>query len=295
MQESGQFFLYGRYYKLGVYLIECHTLTDPLFTHIHTTYVLTLACQPDRKAAMLERLRKTPLTSVVKFVINPGAEAKGMDMNVADDLLHVSKFACHMALADDRPAVFLEDDCEFTSSMTAAWAKVAEKRILTIDATTFGAFMKLSVPVTRDWIRVIIGSNTHGMLLSPGGMAILLDLPFTGRPHDVQFYKNARPDAPHWPVAVQRHYRTKNSFLYDPSGIKTFLTTTLLKSDSDPLIIFGCAHITGLVGGVYVIIAFLVAGFVSIYTSFKTAASNDSIGGTTERDEIKNRTSYQPR
>ena len=254
-----------------MYLIECHTFTDPLFTHIHTTYVLTLACQPDRKAAMLERLRKTPLTSVVKFVINPGAEAKGMDMNVADDLLHVSKFACHMALADDRPAVFLEDDCEFTSSMTAAWAKVAEKRILTIDAITFGAFMKLSVPVTRDWIRVIIGSNTHGMLLSPGGMAILLDLPFTGRPHDVQFYKNARPDAPHWPVAVQRHYRTKNSGVYDPSGILTFVRMKLLNQHLDPLPAYMCAHFIGSIGGLYTIIGLMVlAGY--------------AISATTQRD-----------
>ena len=290
-----RFILSRRYFKRGMYTIESHTFTEPIFTNVHTTYILTLASQPARKAAMLERLRRTPLTSAVHFIINPGAKAKGLGMNASDDLLHVSKFACRMALVDGRPAIFLEDDCEFTSGMTASWAKLAEERILTVDAISFGAFMTVSFRVNRDWIRVLKGDVMHGMLLSTGGMQTLLKLPFTGGPHDGLFYERARLDAPHWPVAVQRHYRTKNSFLYDPSGIKTFLTTTLLKSDSDPLIIFGCAHITGLVGGVYVIIAFLVAGFVSIYTSFKTAASNDSIGGTTERDEIKNRTSYQPR
>jgi hypothetical protein len=85
-----------------------------------------------------------------------------------------------MALADGRPAIFLEDDCEFTSGMTASWAKLAEERILTTDAITFGAFMNLSIPVTRDWIRVFSGGSTHGILLSPGGISILLELPFTG-------------------------------------------------------------------------------------------------------------------
>lgn len=174
------------------------------FTHVHTTYVFTLASQPDRKAAILEQLRITPLTTAVHFVINPGAEAKGLGINTSDDLLHVSKFACRMALADGRSAIFLEDDCEFTSDMTASWAKVAAKRILTTKAITFGAFMNVSVPVTRDWIRVFRGGSLHGMLLSPSGMSILLELPFTGLAHDMLFYERARPYAPRSPVAVQQ-------------------------------------------------------------------------------------------
>ena len=248
-----------------MYVIESHTYTEPLFTHVHTTYVFTLAHQPDRKATILERLRRTPLTSTVHFVINPGAEAKGLGMNTADDLLHVNKFACRMALTDGRSVIFLEDDCEFTSGMTASWAKVAEDRIPTIDAIAFGALMNLSVSVTRDWIRVFRGCNTHGMLLSHGGMSILLELPFTGRGHDVLFYVRARIDAPRWPVAVQRHKRTKNSFVWDPSGVQTFIVSTLLRSASDPLPLYIWTHIVGSVGGLYSLISVLVAAVMSIY------------------------------
>lgn len=77
---------------------------EPLFTQMQTTYVLTLASQPGRKAAMLARLRKTPLTSTVRFVTNPGAAAKGLGMNTCDDLLHANKSACMRTGARRRPA-----------------------------------------------------------------------------------------------------------------------------------------------------------------------------------------------
>jgi len=248
-----------------MYTIESHTFTEPIFTHVNTTYVLTLASQPDRKAAMLERLQRTPLTSTVKFVINPGANAKGLGMNASDDLLHVSKFACRMALAHDRPAIFLEDDCEFTSGMTASWAKLAEERILAVDAISFGAFMTVSFRVNIDWIRVIKGAVTHGMLLSPGGMQTLLELPFTGGAHDGIFYERLRLDAPRWPVAVQRHYRTKNSGVYDPSGILTFVRMKLLHQHLDPLPAYMCAHFIGSIGGLYTIIGLMVLAGYSIF------------------------------
>lgn len=169
-----------------------------------------------------------------------------------------------MALVDGRPAIFLEDDCEFTSGMTASWAKLAEERILTVDAISFGAFMTVSIPVTRDWIRVFRGDVTHGMLLSPGGMTILLKLPFLGRPHDGLFYERTRLDAPRWPVAVQRHYRTKNSAEYDPSGILTFVRIKLLKSQSDPVTAYIYAHIVGSFGGLYALIGVVVVAGYSI-------------------------------
>lgn len=242
-----------------MYVVESHVLNEPLFTYVHTTYVLTLASQPERKAAMLERLRKFPLTSVVRFIVNPGTEAKGLGMNTCDDLLHANKFACRMALADGRPAIFLEDDCEFTSGMTALWAKAAEERILHIDAISFGAFMGVSVSTHRDWIRVIRGGVTHGMLLSHGGMSIVLGLPYTGHAHDSPFYALARIDAPRWPVGVQRHYRTKNSITYDESGLVTFLLTSVFKSSSDPLPVYIYSHTVGSIGGLYVVVAFVVA------------------------------------
>lgn len=179
-----------------------------------------------------------------------------------------------MALGDDRPVIFLEDDCEFTSGMTALWAKVAEERILTIDAISFGAVMNLSVPVTNDWIRVFRGGSTHGMLLSPGGMAIILELPFTGLAHDALLYERLRLDTPRWPAAVQRHYRTKNSFVYDPWGMTTLWDIIVYKTDSDPQPKYILEHIKGSIGGNYVLItAFLVAALVSITYKYHSSLS----------------------
>ena len=237
-----------------MYTVVSYTLPDPLFTLVKTTYVLTLASQPERMVAMLERLRKTPLTSVVRFVINPGAAAKGLGMNTCDDLLHANKFACTQAIVDGRPAIFLEDDCEFTACMTASWARAAEDRCLAADAISFGAFMGISYPVHRDWIRVVRGGVTHGMLLTRAGMEVLLGLPYTGDAHDTLLYARATIYSPRWPVGVQRHYRTENSIAYDRSGVITFFLTRVLHSPSDPLLVYTCSHLVGKLGGLYVII-----------------------------------------
>jgi len=233
------------------YYVETHTFRDPLFTHVDTTFVFTLASQPGRKAAMLARLRHTPLTAIVRFIINPGAVAKGLHMNTCDDLLHANKLACTMAISDDRPAIFLEDDCEFTDGMSVAWAGAAEHRIQTVDAIAFGSFMGLSFLVHREWIRVVRGGVTHGMLLSPSGMAAMLRLPYTGCAHDSLFYARAIVHAPRRPVGVQRHYRTQNSLSYDRTGVIMFLLTAVLRSETEPVLLYNRAHTVGRLGGLY--------------------------------------------
>jgi len=248
-----------------MYTIESHKFEKPLFTYIETTYVLTLADQPERMAAMLERLRATPLTSTVLFIINPGAAAKRLGMNSCDDLLHTTKFACSLAMTGPRPAIILEDDCEFTQGMTRKWAKAAEAHCLYTDAIAFGAFMGISYPINGDWIRVVRGGVTHGMILTHTGMTILHGLPYTGYAHDTLLYKSAIIHAPRFPVGVQRHYRTKNSAVYDKTGLITLFLVRVLKSPSDPILTYNCSHLVGSIGGLYVLLAAVVAAVASAF------------------------------
>ena len=245
--------------------VETHTFVCPLFPNVETTYVITLASQPERKEAMLARLRQTPLTRTVRFIVSPGGTAKNLGMNTCDDLLHTIKFICYVALASGHPAILLEDDCEFTAQMTPSWAMSAEKRIGGIDAITFGAFMGLSISVNRHWIRILRGGLAHGMLLSPAGMAILLRLPYTRCAHDSFFYARANVVAPRWPVGVQRHHRTKNSLVYDQTGFITFVLTSVFHSDVHPELLYNCSHTVGLFGGLYALVAlFLVMVMVAV-------------------------------
>jgi hypothetical protein len=247
-----------------MYTVESHTFNTPLFNKVDLTFVFTLASQPSRKADMLARLHETPLTSRVIFIINPGSAAKGLDINTCDDLLHANKFACTMAISTGKPAIFLEDDCEFTDNMTTEWARDAETHINTIDAITFGSFMGISFPVNRDWIRMVRGGVTHGVLLSPNGMLILHRLPYTGRAHDAPFYAQAVVYAPRWPVAVQRHYRTQNSLTYDSTGLIMFVVTAVLRSETHPVQLYNRLHTVGQLGGLYTLAALL--GFIALAT-----------------------------
>ena len=253
-----------------MYTIESYTFADPLFRNVDTTFVFTLANQPTRKDAMLARLRQTPLTATVRFIINPGAAAKRLGMNTSDDLLHANKFACTMAIHTGRPAIFLEDDCEFTEGMSKAWATAAEHKILSIDAITFGSFMGLSFPVDRDWIRMVRGGVTHGVLLSHNGIAILAGLPYFGCAHDAPFYARATIYAPRWPVAVQRHYRTQNSLTYDSTGLITFVLTAVLSSETRPVLLYNRLHTVGQLGGLYTLAALfggiIMATFIYNFT-----------------------------
>lgn len=254
-----------------MYTIESHTFTKPLFKRVATTYVFTLASQQARKASMLERLRHTPLTATVIFIVNHGAAAKGLDMNTCDDLLHTNKFASTLARVAGGPAIFLEDDCEFTTEMTPAWAEAAEHRIRTIDAITFGAFMGLSFPVHSDWICVVRGGEAHGLLISPSGMTKLLQLPYTGCAHDSLFYARSIVHAPRWPVGVQRHYRTQNSLAYDRTGAMMFLLTKIMRSETEPLLFYTCAHTIGHLGGLYTILG-LFGGLIAAALMYAQSA-----------------------
>ena len=121
--------------------------------------------------------------------------------------------------------------------------------------------MGLSFPVNRDWTRVVRGGVTHGMLLSLSGMAAILGLPYTGKAHDSLFYARTIVHAPRWPVGVQRHFRTQNSLTYDKTGA-TMFALKLLRSETDPVLLYNGAHAVGLLGGLYTL-ATLAGGVVA--------------------------------
>lgn len=218
------------------------------------TYVFVR--NPCRKAAMLARLRKKPLTSTVRFVLNGSAASNGLYMNKHDFFLHANKFACRMAMSDRRPVIFLEDDCEFCTGMTFAWAKAAEGRIRNIDAITFGALMAVSVLVNRDWIRVFRGCALRGMILSPAGMVKMLGLPYTGAAHDTLFCARAVVNAPQWPVALQMQYQPQRLSAREKSVVVPFSSS--FRCSLNLSLIYKWSHAVGVIGGVYVILSMFV-------------------------------------
>ncbi len=239
------------------YAIEEHEITEtPAFKVITNIWIISMM-ESTRRPALLDEIKRVGLTRRVKILLNKGfrkVPKEGVH-STSSDLLHANKYICRIERDNPLPVCIFEDDVEFVAS-----GKTIAKRIehLVLNRTsdpccrrppppsaTLGALIHLGAPSSLDdtdgIINVFAGANAHAMIYTPAARMILMRLPFSSRPHDLEIYEAVELVAPKWPLAVQRHHRTENSFAYDPTGLFC-LICRLLNSPERPVLAYNVFH-----------------------------------------------------
>lgn len=225
------------------YRQEVLTFSDPLFTDIKTSFLLTMEGSPRRAQYMRELARHRPTQTVV-VLHNAGYRAcakPGWVETTAADLWHANLTAHEIFRRQYRThrhesVLVLEDDVEFTPHLRA-FAPVLEAFLARnkVHVYSLGSLPLLSAPVilvpshslkarnfaavTVDHLRIYAAGTSHAYVYTASGMRVakrllnrtgLHDLDAS---HQLRFYTCARP------CATQRFTATANSAVWNLWGV----------------------------------------------------------------------------
>ena len=250
-----------------------------LFDGVKTTYLITMEHSFERQKNVLKAIIEMPLTQNLVVIYNRGKEFKdGVVSNTCDDILFVYKYIASLEEKNkcQTPFLVLEDDAEFTFQLKRKgkeWASRVEERMLDpkVDLISLGCVPVLSFKESKNFIRVIRGGDTQGVLYKGEAVGHLRKMSFTGTAHDWELYKKCKCIATLSPLVVQRHEQTPNSLNYDPSGLLMFLIY-FLGGDKHPCTLYSVLHFIGAFGGLFPVLLFLILSL-----SYVLRASHGSV------------------